>query len=275
MVNALMAILLAGLAGGFIGWLLTTILIVYIGEILPQSICSRHGLKMGALGSPIIWAFVVLLFPITKLYAIVLDYLFPDEESLMDRGGWRNMLEYQQHVQPGCMPADQSTMLFGSLDLGETCVTEVMVGMERACCLAVDDELNLDKLKWIQQKGFTRLPVLDKCANRFIGLIHCKDLLRRDLSVDFHRGGALHVAALLDALESKGRRRELCEIPESMSLLDLIDLFREGKPHLVVVCEEQEPSKGQSLQAGQHIGLVTLHDVYQRILSPPTKSSEE
>eukprot|EP00747_Dinoflagellata_sp_TGD_P196847 gnl/TRDRNA2_/TRDRNA2_67466_c0_seq1.p1 gnl/TRDRNA2_/TRDRNA2_67466_c0~~gnl/TRDRNA2_/TRDRNA2_67466_c0_seq1.p1 ORF type:complete len:457 (+),score=56.67 gnl/TRDRNA2_/TRDRNA2_67466_c0_seq1:305-1675(+) len=267
MVNALMAILLARLTGGFMGWLLTTILIVYFGEILPQSVCSRHGLLFGSLGSPVVWVAVVLLFPVTKLYAIVLDYLFPDEESLMDGRGWRDMVEYLQHVKPGSMPAIQSTMLLGSLDLEVTCVREVMVPMEEACLLEADEDLTFDKLMWIQQKGFTRLPVYDKRINRCIGLLHCKDLLRRDLGADIYRGNTLCAAALLDALARQGHRRELCQIWESMSLLDLLALFKQGKPHLVVVCAEQTEADGESEHTSRHVGIATLQNVYQIILS--------
>lgn len=46
-VNALLSILLADIAGGLIGFLVSTAVITIFGEIVPQSVCSRY-----ALGSP-------------------------------------------------------------------------------------------------------------------------------------------------------------------------------------------------------------------------------
>merc|ERR1711953_28670 len=64
----------------------------------------------------------------------------------------------------------------------------------------------------------------------------------------------------------------LCQIPESLSLLDLVDLFKETKTHLVFVSAEQDsadfdPPQKPAYQGGSpHIGLVTLNDVYTRML---------
>ena len=43
LVNAAIAVLLADLTSGLVGTLVTTALILVFGEILPQSVCSRHG----------------------------------------------------------------------------------------------------------------------------------------------------------------------------------------------------------------------------------------
>lgn len=46
--NSLISILTAELTSGLVGFALSTILIVMLGEILPQAACSRHGLALGA-----------------------------------------------------------------------------------------------------------------------------------------------------------------------------------------------------------------------------------
>ena len=48
LVNAMIAILLAGMSSGIMGGLITTAVIVVFGEIIPQSVCSRHALYIGA-----------------------------------------------------------------------------------------------------------------------------------------------------------------------------------------------------------------------------------
>ena len=58
LVNAVIAILLADIASGTVGALVTTALIVVFGEIIPQSVCSRYALRIGAMSVPVVWLFV-------------------------------------------------------------------------------------------------------------------------------------------------------------------------------------------------------------------------
>ena len=63
LVNAVIAVLLADLTSGLIGTCVTTGLIVVFGEIVPQSICSRHALYVGALAMPLVEFFVMICYP--------------------------------------------------------------------------------------------------------------------------------------------------------------------------------------------------------------------
>ena len=51
-VTSLESILMADLSGGLIGFLLTTVLVVVFGEIVPQAFCARYGLAIGAKAAP-------------------------------------------------------------------------------------------------------------------------------------------------------------------------------------------------------------------------------
>ena len=48
LINSALSILLADLTTGAIGLISSTIIILIFGEIMPQSICTRHGLEVGA-----------------------------------------------------------------------------------------------------------------------------------------------------------------------------------------------------------------------------------
>ena len=74
LVNAMIAILLSGMTSGVVGGLVTTALIVVFGEIIPQSVCSRYALRIGARSVPIVWAFVGLCFVAAWPVARVLDW---------------------------------------------------------------------------------------------------------------------------------------------------------------------------------------------------------
>ena len=58
---------------GIAGLLISTALLVVFAEIIPQSICSRHGLRLGAYTSWMIKFFMVVFLPVAWPLAFILD----------------------------------------------------------------------------------------------------------------------------------------------------------------------------------------------------------
>jgi metal transporter CNNM len=48
MVNVGMSLIMEDISNGIVAFLVSTVLTVLVGEIIPQSICTRHGLAIGA-----------------------------------------------------------------------------------------------------------------------------------------------------------------------------------------------------------------------------------
>lgn len=72
-INVLLTMLSDSVLLGVNAFLFSTIAITIIGEITPQAYFSRNALKMGALLSPVIRFYQVLLFPVAKPTALILD----------------------------------------------------------------------------------------------------------------------------------------------------------------------------------------------------------
>ena len=79
MVNSLLSILMADIAGGAIALISSTGLIVVFGEIVPQAICSRHGVKAGAYLSFLLWITIIVTFIIAYPIAAILDRVLGEE----------------------------------------------------------------------------------------------------------------------------------------------------------------------------------------------------
>lgn len=78
-VNSALAIVTADLFGGIPGFLSSTIAILYIGEIIPQAVCHRFGLVIGAYAIPLVRLFMYVTAPLSFTTAKALDFFLGGE----------------------------------------------------------------------------------------------------------------------------------------------------------------------------------------------------
>jgi CBS domain containing-hemolysin-like protein len=77
--NALFSILTAELTSGLIGFVISTLAILFFAEIIPQSICHRFGLRIGAAMVWLVKIFMIVLTPISFPTSRILDYFLGTE----------------------------------------------------------------------------------------------------------------------------------------------------------------------------------------------------
>ncbi len=74
-INALFSILMADITSGLIGTIISTLVIMFFGEILPQAVINRHALMVGAHSMWLLWIFLIITFPISFPLSAILDKL--------------------------------------------------------------------------------------------------------------------------------------------------------------------------------------------------------
>lgn len=80
-VNAALAIVTAELFGGIAGFLSSTFIILFVGEIIPQAVCYRFGLVVGAYAVPFIRILMYLTAPLSFTTALALDFVLGGESA--------------------------------------------------------------------------------------------------------------------------------------------------------------------------------------------------
>jgi len=78
-INVLLTLLSNSVMAGLSAFLFSTILITFLGEIIPQAYFSRHALKMASRLSPVLIFYQYLLYPVTKPSALMLNWLVGQE----------------------------------------------------------------------------------------------------------------------------------------------------------------------------------------------------
>jgi metal transporter CNNM len=72
-INVLLTLLSNSVMAGIIAFTFSTVIITFLGEIIPQAYFSRHAMKTASLLSPILRFYQFLLYPVAKPTSLVLD----------------------------------------------------------------------------------------------------------------------------------------------------------------------------------------------------------
>jgi hypothetical protein len=105
-INVLLTLLSNTVLAGIGAFLFSTVVITFAGEIFPQAYFSRHALRMAALLSPVLKGYQLLLYPVAKPSALVLDWWLGAESIQYFREhGLREMIK--KHIDADASDVDR------------------------------------------------------------------------------------------------------------------------------------------------------------------------
>ncbi|KAG1734591.1 hypothetical protein EDB19DRAFT_1726705 [Suillus lakei] len=198
------------LGGGVQSVVVSTVLIVIFSEIIPQSLCTRHGLYFGAqmagFTRGLIFLLGVIAWPVAKLLELVLG---PHHGIMYRRGELKELIALHSSM----------SSLGGDLK-SDTAMTPI----DNVFMLSIDSKLDYALMKKICLTGHSRVPVYEE-VKKIIGILLVK-----------------HVSAFVFFLIRRTlvplRRIPLNKVPfvpNNESLLGILDRFQEGHSHMAIV----------------------------------------
>ncbi|KAI9048812.1 hypothetical protein LZ554_007643 [Drepanopeziza brunnea f. sp. 'monogermtubi'] len=250
-VNETLPIILdRSLGGGWPAVLGSTVLIVIFGEVIPQSVCVRYGLSIGAYMAPPVLCLMWLMAPIAWPMAKLLDYLLgEDHGTVYKKSGLKTLVTL--HKTLGSSPTerlnqDEVTIISAVLDLKDKAVGDIMTPMQDVFTMSADTILDEDTMNTILSAGYSRIPIYEPSNKQnFVGMLLVKILITYDPE-DCKKVSEFALATLPETR------------PET-SCLDIVNFFQEGKSHMVLVSEFPGENYGA-------IGVVTLEDVIEELI---------
>ncbi|KAI3908382.1 hypothetical protein MKW92_046293 [Papaver armeniacum] len=193
----------------FLAIVLSVTFVLAFGEVIPQAICTRYGLAVGA---NFVWLVRVLMivcypvaYPIGKILDLVLGH---NNEGLF-------------HELRGELTHDETTIISGALDLTEKTAEEAMTPIESTFSLDVDSKLNWEAIGKILARGHSRVPVYSGNPKNIIGLLLVKSLLT--------------VRPEEETPVSAVSIRRIPRVPADMPLYDILNEFQNGSSHMAAV----------------------------------------
>lgn len=207
--------------------LISVTLILIFGEILPQSVCSRYGLAIGAKVAPfvrvLVWICLPVAYPISKL----LDYLLGEGHvALFRRAELKTLVDLHGNEagKGGELTHDETTIIAGALELSEKTASDAMTPIYDTFAVDINAKLDRELMNLILEKGHSRVPVYYEQPTNIIGLILAKNLL------------TIHPEDEVPVKNVTIRR--IPRVPETLPLYDILNEFQKGHSHMAVVVRQ-------------------------------------
>jgi metal transporter CNNM len=255
-VNSLLSVLMADISSGLIGFLVSTVLIVIFGEIMPQAACSRYALQVGSATVPVVKMLLCLFYVVTKPMAVALDWMLgKDIGVIYSSSELIEMVKLQVCLGADDMEAGRMAkqVVEGAVNFREKRVVDVMTPLNDAYMLSIDTRLGYDTIREIFHTGFSRVPVYGRDKHDYRGLLYTKDLMLADPEDEMKLG---------DFIKIFDRRANTFTM--DTRLVDALNVFKKGQTHLALVREmvvEDAANARCELR-----GVLTLEDVVEEIL---------
>ncbi|ANM62034.1 CBS domain protein (DUF21) [Arabidopsis thaliana] len=213
--------------------LISVTLILLFGEIIPQSVCSRHGLAIGATVAPfvrvLVWICLPVAWPISKLLDFLLGH---GRVALFRRAELKTLVDLHGNEagKGGELTHDETTIIAGALELSEKMAKDAMTPISDTFVIDINAKLDRDLMNLILDKGHSRVPVYYEQRTNIIGLVLVKNLLT--INPD-------------EEIQVKNVTiRRIPRVPETLPLYDILNEFQKGHSHMAVVvrqCDKIHP----------------------------------
>ena len=239
--------------------------VLLFGEVVPQAVCSRYGLAVGAQSAWLMKVLMVLSWPVAAPLAAVLDRLLGGGDHAGAAGGAagppsalfrRAQLKALVDVHAadeglgGNLTVDEVAVIRGALDLSAKTAACCLTPIDRIFSLPTDARLDAETLRAIVASGHSRVPVHspgDKEA--IVGVILVKELLLVDRDFEDEEeeregegeGGKEEGAnrprrrRRLPPLVAELKLRTLPHLRADTKLYDMLRLFETGRCHMAVL----------------------------------------
>ena len=224
--------------------IVSTIVILFVGEYIPKSVVRRNANFYYALFSPIIYLFYIILYPVTRLSTLISYGLIRltgrriehrEEPTEFNRDDLVSLVE-DENVEVNDEEEQDIRLFQNALDFADLRVRDCMV--QRVDVEAVDlDSTTIAELteRFVETK-FSRIFVWHDSIDNIIGYVNSKSLFEQPKNISDIIIKTIYVA-------------------ETMPLQDMLETFTKRRASIAVVIDE----------FGGTAGIISLEDVLEQI----------
>jgi magnesium and cobalt transporter len=173
-------------------------------------------------------------------WLVTLQRMFSGKRRILTEKDLQEIIEESE--EDGIIDEDEGEMLHSIFEFGETIVREVMVPRTDMVCCSTSATLK-ELLAAIISSGHSRIPIYEGSADRIVGVVYAKDLLK-------------HWGRPAEEVRVPRVMRTPYFVPETKNIEDLLEEFRTKHVHMAIAIDEY----------GGTSGLITIEDLIEEII---------
>lgn len=237
------SLLLESQFNGWVAGIVTTILMVVFGELLPQAVFVRRALQFCAFFAPVIRLMIIITYPVSKPLALLLDRIIGHAgRELHTRAELGLLISEHKIADSSELDEDEVEIIQSALQLSEKTVKEIMRPIRDVYWLKRDAVLDATVVDQITSRGYSRVPIFDHKLTECYGVLLMKDMV--DIDFDDNPVPITHFP--LHRTSTVGSRT---------ALDTMFRKFATIRSHLVPI-----------EQNGKIIGIITAEDLIEEII---------
>ncbi|CAN5668637.1 HlyC/CorC family transporter [soil metagenome] len=229
---------------GAVAGIISTLLIVVFGEVLPQAYFARFALPFCARFAPMLRFMIVMTYPFSKPLQKMLDKLFGKGHAAKLNSRSELGIIIGEHLGRSTseLDDDEVEIIRSTLTLSKKRVRQITTPIKNVYWLNPDSIIDSERIDEIKAHGWSRIPVLNNERTECYGVLLVKELV----DIDFGANPKRVIDLPLHATKTVG----------SMTALDtLFRKFIGARSHLMTV------EKNDIIT-----GIVTIEDLIEEIL---------
>jgi putative hemolysin len=238
-----------------------TCLHVILGELVPKSLALQKAERVALAVAAPMDVFLTITGPLTIGMSRAAGFVLRAFGTREIRHGSVHSPDELKLIvaaarTSGQLSSEQEEMLLNALELDSIAARQVMVPRTRIFSLPSD--LTLDEaLSRVVDDQHSRIPVYDpqRGPEHIVGVLYAKDLMRWT-RLRLGMAAAPPAAQRISQMRIGQIMHDVLVVPETKSLLDLLNEFQQRKRHLAVVVDE----------FGSTAGVVSVEDVLEQLV---------
>lgn len=235
--------------------LVTTVVVLIFGEILPKTYAKQNSEKVALSVSGLLYGIIVCMTPISILFTHLQNLfikLFKTDSTgpSVTEEELKYIIETIQNE--GVLEQEEKALVQSALDFDEIPVEKIAVPRVDMSCIDIEDDID-SILNEVIPDHYSRIPVYEHSVDKIIGVLYTRDLLEAMVQ----RGK--------ENIDIRQLTHESVFVHRSMKVSAVLSLLKKQKQHLAIVTDDY----------GGTYGLVTMEDILEELVGDIYDESDE
>ena len=219
-----------------------TVLVLFLGEVGPKTLAKQQPEKFAMAVSPVIRFLVAVLKPLDWLFALwrklLAKLIKPEQEESQIEDELMTMIDEAQ--TEGDIEEEEGELIRSAIEFNDQNAADIMT--PRVDVTALEDNATIETAADVfRDTWFSRIPVYHEDLDHIVGILHEKDFYKMT------HEGVTDITKIM---------KEPVFAPATLSISNLLKLFRTSQTHLIVLLDE----------FGGTDGIVTMEDVLEELV---------